>query len=156
MTNVIEADFTPLEGGVADTDSEDEDNGQLLLVYGTLKKGQANHRYLAGAKYLGRAATDIDLTPVSMFGIPAVSNALGHDDAQAIICELYSVPPELFDVLSQAETSYGYLEVQIPWVSLENSEWGTANMWLYPVSPDLTTCSGWQSTKEGYSWSARA
>jgi len=74
---------------------------ELVFVYGSLKRGMANHRQLAGASFLGSASVAglhlYDLGPFPMA-------VLVPDDPEAqLLGELYGVSPQLLIALDRFE-----------------------------------------------------
>lgn len=70
----------------------------ILWVYGSLRRGAANHAELAGARFLGSAPS----APRYRLGQLAGYPALGPGD-QAIDGEIYDVGPELLARLDHFE-----------------------------------------------------
>ncbi len=60
-----------------------------LFVYGTLKRGGANHAHLAGQKFLGQARTVAGYTLVSLGDYPGLVRS--PDDREGVTGELWSV-----------------------------------------------------------------
>jgi gamma-glutamylcyclotransferase (GGCT)/AIG2-like uncharacterized protein YtfP len=70
----------------------------VLFVYGSLKRGQANHQQLAGARYLRPGLTTADFALREIAGYPA----LVPGDL-AISGELYQLSPRQLSVLDEFE-----------------------------------------------------
>lgn len=64
-------------------------------VYGTLKPGHGNHRYIVGAKYLGPARAPDDFVVVDLGPYPAAvvrdAKLPGHSNAHAPVLQVYEV-----------------------------------------------------------------
>jgi gamma-glutamylcyclotransferase (GGCT)/AIG2-like uncharacterized protein YtfP len=60
-----------------------------LFVYGTLKRGQRNHRLLAGQEFLGEARTRPEYVLYHLGGFPGLVHDL--DSGQAVRGELWRV-----------------------------------------------------------------
>lgn len=70
---------------------------ELLLVYGTLKRGHANHHHLGGAIFMGEARLEqLNLHDLGPF--PMAVPGAGH-----VIGELYRVSGESFPALDRLE-----------------------------------------------------
>lgn len=80
----------------------DDSGSDLLLVYGTLKRGQANHQQLAGSPFLGETRLDQlvlhDLGPYDLGPFPMAVPGDGH-----LIGELYRVDRERWPALDHFE-----------------------------------------------------
>ena len=70
-----------------------------LLVYGTLLRGEPNHRRMAGARFVREARTDARLTLVDLGFFPA----LREGGTTSVIGELYEVTPEHLGALDRFE-----------------------------------------------------
>ncbi len=71
----------------------------LVFVYGTLMRGQRNHRYLDGAQFLGSVRTAGAYTLVSLGSFPA----LREHGSSSIAGELYSVGSATLATLDHLE-----------------------------------------------------
>jgi len=74
---------------------------ELVFVYGSLKRGNANHRQLAGASFLG-PATVAGLHLYDLGPFPMAVLVPDDPDAQ-LLGELYSVSPQLLTALDRFE-----------------------------------------------------
>ena len=72
-----------------------------VFVYGTLKKGGRNHRYLAGQQFLGETRTSPGHTLYSLGDYPGMvrSNNPGHD----VVGEVWQVDAPCLARLDQLE-----------------------------------------------------
>lgn len=99
---------------------------ELLFVYGSLKRGHANHEQLAGAAFLGRAQTAPGYTLYRVGVYPG----LAPGGQGVVVGELYGVAPEAFRRLDEFEGC--------PWlyergrVQLADGRW--AHTYLIPGS----------------------
>jgi gamma-glutamylcyclotransferase (GGCT)/AIG2-like uncharacterized protein YtfP len=62
---------------------------RLIFVYGTLKRGGSNHRYLAGQKYVGDARTSPGFRLVELDGYPGMVSV--PDDDEGVTGEVWRV-----------------------------------------------------------------
>ncbi len=69
----------------------------LVAVYGTLKRGQSNHHYLAGARYLGSAQLD----GFALYDLGAWPAA--RQEPGVIEVELFAVDAPTFAALDELE-----------------------------------------------------
>lgn len=100
-----------------------------IFVYGTLKRGQRNFRFIRGSKYYGRHVTANCFSMYQFEGFPAVC----RDGDDAISGEVYGVGKRRFHLLDELEWYPRlYQRIEIP------TPWGKA--WMYVVEPDL--CRG--------------
>ena len=72
----------------------------LLFVYGTLKRGGSNHRFLAGQKFLGAAHTVAGFTLYALDGYPGLVRA---PDAAGVTGELWAVDAACLAKLDEFE-----------------------------------------------------
>ena len=70
-----------------------------LFVYGSLRRGQANHSLLAGARLLGLAATLPRYTLLDLGAFPA----LIEGGTTSVEGEIFEVPDSLLPLLDQLE-----------------------------------------------------
>ena len=75
------------------------DDQESLFVYGTLLRGQSNHRHLAGSALVGEAVT-VDCFALYLDGLPMVFE---HDPVSPIHGELYRVSPATLAMLDRLE-----------------------------------------------------
>jgi gamma-glutamylcyclotransferase (GGCT)/AIG2-like uncharacterized protein YtfP len=76
----------------------DDELGFVLFVYGSLKRGQAHERELAGARYLGSALTAAVFALREIDGYPALVPG-----QWAVSGELYRLSPQQLGALDQFE-----------------------------------------------------
>jgi gamma-glutamylcyclotransferase (GGCT)/AIG2-like uncharacterized protein YtfP len=75
-------------------------NQSLVAVYGTLKRGQANHHWLAGARFLGRCL----LRGLTLHNLGPYPMAVPASDQEPVVhAELYGLPPGGLERLDQLE-----------------------------------------------------
>lgn len=88
------------------TNSNTDTDGALVFVYGTLMRGEGNHRLLAGegACYLGPCETEPAFTMYHLGGFPAVA----PEGDTPIRGELYLVAPEVLAALDRLEGHPGF------------------------------------------------
>lgn len=72
----------------------------LIFVYGTLKRGGSNHRFLSGQKFLGTAHTVAGFTLYALDGYPGLVRA---PDAPGVSGELWEVEPACLAKLDEFE-----------------------------------------------------
>jgi gamma-glutamylcyclotransferase (GGCT)/AIG2-like uncharacterized protein YtfP len=81
-------------------DSDPPTGPQLVFVYGTLKRGMANHAQLAGTPCLGTA----QLQGFSLYDLGPFPMAIASGDPQhRLQGELYAVSPQLLEQLDRFE-----------------------------------------------------
>ncbi|WP_114766568.1 gamma-glutamylcyclotransferase family protein [Vibrio rhodolitus] len=71
---------------------------QLVFVYGTLRQGESNHHYLAGAEFLGLYETPPEYALYDLGAYPAVIS--GH---QVIFGEVYLIDDQILTGLDALE-----------------------------------------------------
>lgn len=90
---------------------------KILVVYGTLKKGQYNHVFLKGQKYLGKTSVNGVMQMCGsyphLFDSYAVDKPLEKHKAEA-----YSVSPESYEAIYEMEVGAGYYERDV------STDWG--------------------------------
>jgi gamma-glutamylcyclotransferase (GGCT)/AIG2-like uncharacterized protein YtfP len=75
---------------------------QLVLVYGTLKRGQPNHHQLAGSAFCGAAS----LPKLALYNLGPFPMAVASDDPNTCLHgELYAVHPTQLAALDRFEGS---------------------------------------------------
>jgi gamma-glutamylcyclotransferase (GGCT)/AIG2-like uncharacterized protein YtfP len=84
----------------------------LLFVYGTLKRGCSNHRWLAGEEFLGAARTVPGFRLFDLGGYPAI--AAVADDHAGVAGEVWSVRPPALAALDRFEGVHEGLYVRAP------------------------------------------
>ena len=81
-------------------DSDPQTGEQLVFVYGTLMRGMANHRHLAGAPCLGTA----ELAGFALYDLGPFPMAIASGDrSHRLHGELYAVPPAQLQALDRFE-----------------------------------------------------
>lgn len=77
------------------------EKGTLVFVYGTLKHGGTNHRFLAGQKFLGEARTPPGYRLYDLNGYPGM---IAHAEAsEGVHGEVWSVDPPTLARLDELE-----------------------------------------------------
>jgi len=97
---------------------------QRVVVYGTLRRGGNNHRYLSGASFLGTHLTEARFTMLDVGAWPGV---IGGGET-AIVSEVYQVTPAILarlDRLEDCPRRYRRLALATPW----------GDAWLYLYRP---------------------
>ncbi len=72
---------------------------ERVFVYGTLRRGERNHRLLGGAPYLGAHVTEPTYTMLDLGAYPAVVPG----GAQSIVGEVYALSRARLRVLDRLE-----------------------------------------------------
>ena len=89
-----------MEGPANAADSAAQTPQELVFVYGSLKRGMANHHQLLGATELGTA----ELTGLHLYDLGPFPMAVATDDADAVLRgEIYGVNPDLLAALDRFE-----------------------------------------------------
>lgn len=102
------------------------DRAERVFVYGTLRRGQPNHRLLAGAHYLGTHVTPACYTMLDLGTYPAVIEG----GATAVVGEVYAVDRALLARLDRFEDCPGeYARRRI------DTPYGAAWIYLYSRTP---------------------
>jgi gamma-glutamylcyclotransferase (GGCT)/AIG2-like uncharacterized protein YtfP len=79
-----------------------------IAVYGTLKKNNHNHRFLAGSKYIGNA----EITGYDMYCIGTMKYGMGYpylvpsDSKELIEVEVYEIGSYVYNTIKVIETGY--------------------------------------------------
>lgn len=103
-----------------------------VLVYGTLKQGQANHPLLdhSGADFLGYDAVKANLT---MWDLGAMPAAVASEDETLIRGELYAVDDDTLAALDMLEGQPFLFQRRKHWLHIR-----TTKAWVYElISLDL-------------------
>ena len=74
-------------------------NETLVFVYGRLRRGEADHRFLAGARYVGETHTVSNFTLVDLGGLPGL--VAGGDSA--VHGEVWAVSPATLAMIDELE-----------------------------------------------------
>jgi gamma-glutamylcyclotransferase (GGCT)/AIG2-like uncharacterized protein YtfP len=74
-----------------------------LFVYGSLRRGQENHPYLADQRFLGEAVTQPCYRLIQWAGYPALVTAENHQETQSIAGEVWEVTDECLAALDALE-----------------------------------------------------
>ena len=89
-------------------DSDPQTGEQLVFVYGTLMRGMANHRHLAGAPCLGTA----ELAGFALYDLGPFPMAIASGDrSHRLHGELYAVQPAQLQALDRFEGEIGRAHV---------------------------------------------
>ena len=104
-------------------------NRNRVFVYGTLKRGQRNFRYLQAAEFVGSFSTESIFSMYAFDNYPAVCEQGLH----AIHGEVYHVSDAQFRLLDELERYPGYYQR-----ILIGTYYGDA--WMYTVKAEL--CQG--------------
>ncbi len=105
---------------------------ELLAVYGTLKRGCGNHKYLSGSKFIGTGITlekFVLVVSVIPYCIPA--NLAGENGkyANQIHVEVYEVNEEKLEEIDELEGHPFWYKREKVKVKLENG--GVVDAWFY-------------------------
>ena len=73
----------------------------LLFVYGTLKRGCSNHRYLAGQEFIAISRTPPGYRLYDLGGYPGIVSE--PDDRDGVVGEVWSVDDEALQRLDRFE-----------------------------------------------------
>lgn len=73
----------------------------LVFVYGTLKRGGSNHRYMAGQTFVGEARTGPGYRLYSLDGFPGM--VMQADDREGVRGEVWSVDSACLERLDELE-----------------------------------------------------
>lgn len=99
-----------------------------VFVYGTLKNGFYNHRYLAGSRFIGSARTTEKYAMYTEGGIPCVV----EDEAVSnIYGELYSVDGTVLQNLDRLEGHPNWYQRREIEICLDDGTSPTVKAWMY-------------------------
>lgn len=117
----------------------------IMGVYGTLRKGFGNHRYLEGAKFLGTGRT-VDKFVLQQHGIPYVSRkkvGIAPWKGSNVVIEVYEVESawRLDNIDSLEGHPRWYVREPIP-IKMENGEIVQAEVYLNEGSNAPENLSG--------------
>jgi gamma-glutamylaminecyclotransferase len=84
----------------------------LLFVYGTLKRGCCNHRYLADQTFVGTARTQAGYRLYDLGGYPGI--AAHGDDREGVVGEVWSVSDQALIELDRFEGVHEGLYRRVP------------------------------------------
>ena len=108
----------------------------LVFVYGTLRRGGANHGYLEGSRFVAEAATEGKYT---LFVAPEtrIPYLTPEPHRVRITGELYGVDPATLANLDKLEGHpHEYLRVQIPVITHEGKRVEAMTyLWLHHIAP---------------------
>ena len=106
-------------------------DSQLVFVYGTLRRGGANHRLLAGSRMLEYMETDDIYTMYDLGDYPAIV----QNGKCSIVGETYAISTEILAMLDELEECPDYYQR-----ILINTSYGKA--WIYVLAkiPDGSIC----------------
>lgn len=140
----------PEEEAHSDPSSSDEDDSTdtVVFVYGTLKQGFHNHRFLQrdGAKLLGRAHTVTKYPMITdSHDIPYVLNVPGQ--GHNIVGELYAVNKTVLAALDKLEKHPGWYrreQIEVNHISyaerdecnVDVDDYGVSSPWIYMLPED--------------------
>ncbi len=84
----------------------------LVFVYGTLLKGEANHRLLAGARFIAEAATHAEYDLVDLGPYPAMTPG-GATSVRGEVYAIDAVALERLDLLESHPDFYRRVEITL-------------------------------------------
>ena len=87
------------------------DSATVIFVYGTLKRGQSNHRFLSGQHFLGTALTQPLYRLFLLEGYPGMVEG---SPGRAIEGELWGVEPSCLEALDRLEGTAEGLYARVP------------------------------------------
>jgi gamma-glutamylcyclotransferase (GGCT)/AIG2-like uncharacterized protein YtfP len=105
----------------------------LLFVYGTLKRGEPRHRYLAGQTLIATVATVPAYRLLSVVDYPAL---VRRDDGRSIEGELWQVDEACLRVLDQVEGIEQGLYAREPIELLPPHDGADVATYVYRLSVD--------------------
>ncbi len=114
---------------------DQEDRKTRVFVYGTLKRGFGNHRFIAQARFLGRAITSKDYA-LYVSGIPYV---VRDEPVSCIHGEVYAVDQSTLNTLDRLEGHPGWYRRELISVCLPERAKSERDIdaWIY-FNPSAT------------------
>ena len=104
----------------------------LFFVYGTLKKGESNHKLLGSSKYIGKALTLVNYYAYHS-GFPMIKYS---DNGLPMLGELYQVEsPKVISELDRLEGNGSFYTRVIRPVKILDFFEEKVNAWIYEI-PD--------------------
>jgi len=119
----------------------------LVFVYGTLKRGLSNHRWLSGQQFQGEARTQPDYRLHDLGGYPGLVLAPGGPGTGlAIQGEVWAVDPAALRRLHQLESidegEYAFTPIALQSTWQHRSVHGYLYLWSISGYPECGDC--WQ------------
>lgn len=112
---------------------------EYLFVYGTLKRGQANHRYLKGAEFIGEGES-VEKFVMFDIGVPVVTR---DKKVASIKGELYRVSPEILKRCDKLEGHPRYYRREKVKVVVKGEEFEAwMYLWIRPVRDGILVEDG--------------
>jgi gamma-glutamylaminecyclotransferase len=128
----------------------------LFFVYGTLKRGEGNHRLLEDSKYVGKGLT-LATYKAYHCGFPAVSP---DDEGLPMLGELYNVDSHLVvQALDRLESNGSFYTRIIRPVKILDFFEQEVNAWIYEVNDATRYFGGYcpiNQEHNAYYWSRNA
>jgi gamma-glutamylcyclotransferase (GGCT)/AIG2-like uncharacterized protein YtfP len=120
-----------------------------VFVYGTLKRGGSNHRFLAGQNFLGPARTVPGFTLYSLGDYPGMVRAPG--DTTGVIGELWTVDDNCLAELDRLEGLDEGLYERAEVLLAPHAHAGFAQTYLYarPLHGFPSLGDNWPTTGKG-------
>ncbi len=107
----------------------------VVAVYGTLKKGGGNHRYLYGQRFVGKGTTR-DKYPLVINGLPYLLDNPLAADSHHVEVEVYKVSQQAFDDIDMLEGHPTFYKRRRLPIKLNS---GTIiSAWVYFINRDTT------------------
>lgn len=122
-------------------------NKNLIAIYGTLRKGNGNHRLIKDSKYLGTFNSQPEFSLYTLGGFPG----LKINGKTSVVMEVYEVTDEVAKNVDNLEgydpnkASYFYDKINI------NTPYGLAGVYIYvnKISENRLIASGdWMEHKK--------
>jgi gamma-glutamylcyclotransferase (GGCT)/AIG2-like uncharacterized protein YtfP len=114
----------------------------LLFVYGTLKRGCSNHRYLAGQTFVSAARTPPGYRLYDLGGYPGI--AVEPDDVLGVVGEVWSVDAQGLERLDRFEGIHEGLYRREPLRLMPPFDQQTVHAYISELSikgrPDVGDC----------------